>query len=148
MAVEAFEARMAAGTMGHIGLPESIGMVFDALGRNLVGIESDVGPVVAEDPVETEHVSVTRGQVRGLRQVARGYTEDGELMRLVFLAALEAENEGDTIRITGHPNLEVKLTGTNGDLATVAMVVNAIPRVIAAPPGLVTMPDLPLVTAW
>jgi 4-hydroxy-tetrahydrodipicolinate reductase len=148
MVVEQFEARMAAGTMGHIGLPESLGMVFDTLGRNLVGLESDVAPVVAEDPVETDHVTAERGQVRGLRQVARAYTEEGEFMRLTFIAALGAENEGDTIRITGKPNLEMKLTGTNGDVATVAMVVNAIPRVMAAAPGLVTMPDLPIVTTW
>jgi 4-hydroxy-tetrahydrodipicolinate reductase len=148
MAVEEFEARIAAGKMGHVGLPESIGMVFHTLGRDLVSFESDVGPVVAEDPVETDYVRVEPGQVMGLRQVARGYAEEGEFLRLTFVAALDAENEGDTIRIMGHPNLEMKLKGTNGDIATVAMVVNAIPRVRAAAPGLVTMPDLPIVTAW
>jgi 4-hydroxy-tetrahydrodipicolinate reductase len=98
--------------------------------------------------VETDHVRVEPGQVRGLRQVARGYTEEAEFMRLTFVAVLEAENEGDKIVITGNPNLEMELKGTNGDIATVAMVVNAIPRVIAAAPGLVTMPDLPIVTTW
>ncbi|MGD8966437.1 MAG: dihydrodipicolinate reductase [Anaerolineae bacterium] len=148
MAVEEFEARIAAGRMGHVGLPESMGMVFDRLGRDLVGFESEVEPVVADEPVKTDHVRVEPGQVRGLRQVARGYTEEGEFIRLTFVAALEAENEGDTIVITGNPNLELELKGTNGDIATVAMVVNAIPRVIAAAPGLVTMPDLPIVTTW
>jgi 4-hydroxy-tetrahydrodipicolinate reductase len=148
MAVEEFEARIAAGKMGHVGLPESTGMVFHTLGRDLVRFESDVGPVVAGDPVETDYVRVEPGQVRGLRQVARGYTEEGEFLRLTFVAALDAENEGDTIRIAGHPNLEMKLQGTNGDVATVAMVVNAIRRVMGAAPGLVTMPDLPVVTTW
>ena len=32
--------------------------------------------------------------------------------------------------------------GLHGDVATAAIVVNAIPRVLAAPPGLVTMADL------
>lgn len=148
MAVEEFEALIAAGKMGHVGLPESIGMVFHTLGRDLVGFESDVAPVAAEDPVETDYIRVEPGQVMGLMQVARGYTEEGEFLSLTFVAALDAEHEGDTIRITGSPNLEMKLKGTNGDIATVAMVVNAIPRVRAAAPGLVTMPDLPIVTTW
>jgi 4-hydroxy-tetrahydrodipicolinate reductase len=84
----------------------------------------------------------------GLRQVAHGYAEEGEFLRLTFVAALGAEHEGDTIRITGSPNLEMTLRGTNGDIATVAMVVNAIPRVRATAPGLVTMADLPIVTTW
>ena len=37
--------------------------------------------------------------------------------------------------------------GINGDIATAAVVVNSIGRVIDAPPGLVTMKDLPLVNA-
>lgn len=148
MTVAAFEAKMAAGKMGHVGLQESVGMVFDTLGRELVAFESDVEPVVAGGAVETDYVKVLPGQVRGLQQVAHGYADEGEFMHLTFIAALEAGDEGDTIRITGHPDLEIKLVGTNGDIATVAIVVNAIPRVQAAPPGLVTMRDLPIVTHW
>jgi 4-hydroxy-tetrahydrodipicolinate reductase len=143
-----FEAKMAAGKMGHVGLPESIGMVFDTLGKELTDYESDVEPVVAEELTRTEHVEVEAGRVKGLKQVARGYAEGGEFISLTFIAALGAEDEGDTIRITGDPNLEVKLRGTNGDIATVAIVVNAIPRVREADPGLVTMRDLPIVTHW
>jgi 4-hydroxy-tetrahydrodipicolinate reductase len=102
--------------------------------------------VVADHPVRTEHLGVQAGQVRGLRQVARGFSDEGELMTLTFEAALDVQEEGDTIRITGKPNLEAKLSGTNGDLATVAIAVNAIRNVRAAPPGLVTMCDLPIVT--
>ena len=67
---------------------------------------------------------------------------------LTFVAALEAGEDGDTIKIRGVPNLEVRLQGTNGDVATVAIAVNAIRRVIEAGPGLVTMRDLPVVAAW
>jgi 4-hydroxy-tetrahydrodipicolinate reductase len=34
--------------------------------------------------------------------------------------------------------------GIHGDIATVALVVNAIPKVLSAPPGLHTMRDMPL----
>jgi 4-hydroxy-tetrahydrodipicolinate reductase len=148
MTVDDFEAQMAAGKMGHVGLPESIGMAFDTLGKELTDYESGVEPVVAEELTQTDHVAVEAGRVKGLKQVARGYSEGRESMCLTFIAALGAEDEGDTIRITGDPDLEVRLQGTNGDIATVAIVVNAIPRVIEAVPGLVTMRDLPIVTHW
>ena len=148
MSVDDFRARMAAGRMGHVGLPESMHMVFHTLGKELVRYEDSVEPVLAEQVVKTDYFEVLPGQVRGLKQVARGYTDEGEFMTLTFIAALEAGRDGDTVQITGLPNLEVKLKGTNGDIATVAIVVNAIRRVREASPGLVTMRDLPIVTVW
>jgi 4-hydroxy-tetrahydrodipicolinate reductase len=148
MTVEAFNAKMAEGRMGHVGLPESVGMVFDTLGKVLARYESAVEPVVADSLVATEHFEVQPGQVRGLKQVARGYTDEGEFMTLTFIAALDAGEDGDTVKIAGKPDLEVKLKGTNGDLATVAIAVNAVRRVKEAAPGLVTMRDLPIVTVW
>jgi len=148
MTVDDFNARMAAGRMGHVGLPESVGMVFHTLGKKLTRYESSVEPVVAECHIKTDHFEVQPEQVKGLKQVAQGYTDEGEFMTLTFIAALNAGDDGDTIKITGKPNLEVKLKGTNGDVATVAITVNAIRRVREAMPGLVTMRDLPIVTIW
>jgi hypothetical protein len=148
MTVEAFNARMVEGRMGHVGLPESVGMIFDTLGKKLAYYESEVEPLVAEQVVRTEHFEVQPGQVRGLKQVARGYTDEGEFMTLTFIAALDAGEDGDTVTITGKPDLEVKLNGTNGDIATVAIAVNAVRRVKEAAAGLVTMRDLPIVTVW
>jgi len=148
MTVADFEAKMAAGRMGHVGLPESVGMVFHTLGKKLARYESSVEPVVADRLVKTDYFEVQPGQVIGLKQVARAYTDEGEFMTFTFVAALEARDEGDTIKITGRPNLEVELKGTNGDIATVAIAVNAIRRVKEAAPGLVTMRDLPIVTVW
>jgi hypothetical protein len=59
------------------------------------------------------------------------------------------------VRITGHPTLEVSVHGTEpgepgaagGGNATAAnRIVNAIPAVIAAPPGPVSVPDLPAIS--
>lgn len=153
MTVEEFQARMAAGRMGHVGLPESIGMVLDTLGKKLVRYESGVEPVVTDRVVQTDYLEVQPGRVIGLKQVARAWADEGEFMTLTFIAALDAGAQGlgeeqDTITIVGRPNLEVTLKGTNGDLATVAIVVNAIRRVREAAPGLLTMRDLPIVTWW
>jgi len=148
LTVEEFKARMDAGRMGHVGLPESVGMVFHTLGKELARYESGVEPVVADQPVKTDHFEVQPGQVKGLKQVARGHTPEGEFMTLTFVAALDAGEDGDTVKITGKPDLEVKLKGTNGDIATVAIAVNAVRRVKEAAPGLVTMRDLAIVTHW
>ena len=148
MTVDAFNKKMASGRMGHVGLRESMAMVFDTLGRKLARYESSVEPVVAEAPVKTDFFDMQPGQVKGLKQIARGYSKEGEFMVLVFVAALEAGDEGDTIKIAGKPNLTVKLQGTNGDLATAAIAVNAIHRVREAQPGLITMRDLPMVTVF
>ena len=142
---EQFEARMTEGRMGHVGLPESMAMIFDTLGKELVAFENTVEPLVAEKAVRTDFVNVLPGQVRGLHQTGRGFTADGEFASLTFRAALDEEPDGDTVSIQGRPDLVVKLQGTNGDLATVAMAVNAIRRVQQAAPGLVTMRDLPIV---
>jgi 4-hydroxy-tetrahydrodipicolinate reductase len=56
--------------------------------------------------------------------------------------------------VTGEPNytVDLQLLGTDGDHNTAGLkasamrIVNAIPAVVAAPPGLVTALDLPLIT--
>lgn len=148
MTVNEFQTKMDAGRIGHVGLPESVAMVFHTLGKKLARYESAVEPVVADRRVKTDFFDVEPGRTKGLKQVAKGYTDAGEFMTLTFIAALDMPNEADTIKITGKPNLEVTLKGTNGDIGTVAIAVNAIRRVKEAPPGLVTMRDLPLVTTW
>ncbi|MFD6071578.1 hypothetical protein [Amycolatopsis lurida] len=58
------------------------------------------------------------------------------------------------VQVTGEPNyvLDLRLVGSDGDhntaglKATAMRLVNAIPAVVAAPPGLLTALDLPLVT--
>jgi hypothetical protein len=148
LTVQEFQRKMDAGRMGHVGLPQSIGMVLDTLGKTLARYESRVEPLVAERTVKTDYFEVPPGRVIGLKQVARAYDGEGPdaFMTLTFVAALDAEGEQDTVVLTGQPSLTVTLQGTNGDLATVAIVVNAIRRVREAAPGLVTMRDLPMVT--
>ena len=146
MSVDAFMAKMEAGRMGHVGLPESIGMLFYTLGVRLDRYEDVVEPLVAAEPIHTEYFRVDPGQVMGLKQVARAFGPEGEFAVLTFIAALGMEEDGDTIVIKGKPDLKVHLKGTNGDYSTVAIAVNAIRRVHEAPPGLATMRDLPAVT--
>jgi 4-hydroxy-tetrahydrodipicolinate reductase len=146
LTAEQFNAKMAEGRIGHVGIPESTAMIFNTLGKELVRFENDVVPVIAETPVKTPFFEVEAGQVRGLHQTSTAYTKAGEFVSLTFRAALDEEPDGDTITIQGSPELIVRLQGTNGDVATVAMAVNAIKNTRNAAPGVVTMRDLPIVS--
>ncbi len=60
-------------------------------------------------------------------------------------AYLGAPESYDSVEIEGHPNLSMKIAGgIHGDIATASIVVNSIPKVLSAAPGLHTMRDLPL----
>ncbi len=146
MEVDAFMQKMEEGRMGHVGLPESMAMLFDTLGRRMMDYTDSVEPVVAEILTKTDHFEVAPGKVKGLKQVAVASSPEGEFVRLTFIAALDMVEDGDTIAITGTPNLKVNLKGTNGDYSTVAIAVNAISRVVEAGPGVLTMRDIPPVT--
>ena len=70
MTVDDFSSRVAAGLIGHVGLLNSIGMVFHTLGKELAYYESSVEPMIADRSFETDHFKVQAGQVKGLKQVA------------------------------------------------------------------------------
>ena len=148
MTVDAFNAKIAEGRMGHVGIPESMAMIFDTLGKELVKFENNVVPIVAEAPIKTSHFDVQAGEVRGLEQTATGETSDGEFVSFTFRAALDEEADGDTITIKGRPELVINLKGTNGDLTTSAIAVNAIKNTHEAAPGVFTMRDLPIVSIF
>lgn len=121
----------------HVGLEQSISMTASALGWKLDKIE-----------VETKAVEAKSGQVAGLKQLARGIRRGKETITLNLQAYVGAEEEYDAITIEGVPSIHGKISpGVHGDLATVAIVVNSIPKVINAEPGLVTMKDLPVPSA-
>ena len=146
--LEEFKKLVAAGTLKHVGLPESIAMIASGLGWKLDEITESIEPVVAKAQVKTDFVTVEPGQAAGVRQVGRGIRAGEELITLEFEASVGAPESYDAVYITGTPNLEVVIKGgTHGDIATAAMVVNSVHRVIDAPSGLVTMKDLPIVSA-
>jgi len=146
--LEEFNTLVATGTLKHIGLPESIAMIASGLGWELEKITESIEPVVARSRVETDFVVVEPGQAAGVRQVGRGSRDRDEVITLEFEAYVGAPESYDAVYITGTPNLEVVIRGgTPGDIATGAITVNCVHRVMDAPPGLLTMKDLPIVSA-
>jgi hypothetical protein len=147
LTVAEFEEKAAKREIRHVGLEESATMVAHALGWQLDKVEETIEPVVAEKPLKSQFVEVKEGQVSGIHQVARGFKGGQELIVLHLYMHIGAENPGDSVVIEGTPDIELTIKGIHGDLATAAMAVNAVPKVVNAPPGLVTMKDLPLVCA-
>jgi 4-hydroxy-tetrahydrodipicolinate reductase len=131
---------------GHVGLEQSIAMIADALVWKLDRITVEpVQPVIAKKPTASKDIQVPAGKVAGLRQTATAIVKGKEAITLNFEAYIGAEQEYDAIIIHGNPNVAQKIQPCiHGDTGTVAMIVNAIPRVINAPAGLLTMKDLPI----
>jgi len=129
----------------HVGLTESVAMVADAAGFALDRITDEIQPKLAEAPVEGGSLQVEVGQVCGIVQDGVGSVRGEPVVALHLEAYLGATEAYDRVQIEGSPRVDVRATGGyRGDTGAAAMAVNAIPRVLAAAPGLHTMRSLAL----
>jgi hypothetical protein len=130
---------------GHVGLLESIYMIAEGLGWNLdEAVEAPPTPVLGESDVDTGLGTIKSGKVVGLSSTAFGSVKGKEVITLVFNAHAAVEEEYDEIFITGVPDIHQKIIGgVHGDIGTVAVTVNSIPKVFQASSGLKVMKDLP-----
>ena len=150
LSVKEFKENMQAKVIsGHVGLEQSIAMIADALAWKLDSIRVDSGePVVAKKAVKSDAISVSAGMAAGLRQCAYGIRKGHEAISLEFQAYIGAEEEYDAVTIEGVPPIHERISPcVHGDIGTIAMVYNAIPKVLNAEAGLLTMKDLPVPSA-
>ena len=141
-----FRRALTEGTVRHVGLLESVHMIAAGLGWKLQRVDENVEPAIAPRDLDTEYLRVPAGAAAGIHQSARGY-RDGELaISLDLQMYVGAESPRDHVLVDGDPPIDATIAGgVAGDVATAAMVVNVIPKVLASPPGVLTMKDLPLV---
>lgn len=145
LTTEQFQKKVDDGSVRHVGLTESIAMIADALGWSLDRITDDIQPKVAAVTTSSEFLAVDPGYVCGIIQEGVGYRKGKPAIRLHLEAYLGAPDTYDSVEIDGSPQLSMKIPGgVHGDVATVAIVVNTIPKILDAEPGLHTMRDLPL----
>src|SRR5499427_3533912 len=145
MSVEEFRAKAAEGAIKHVGLPESVAMVGDALGLRVDEITETIEPKVATERVQTEFLAVEPGQTSGVHQIARGLSEGKERVYMELQMYVGAKDPADTIELKGHPNISLVIPGgSHGDIATASVAVNSIPAILEAPSGLCTARDLPI----
>jgi hypothetical protein len=145
LSVEEFKQQVASGAIKHHGLPESIAMVADGFGMQVDEITETIEPVVAQEAFRTEFLNVAPGCAAGVHQIARGLADGCEKIYMELQMYVGAPESSDRIELSGEPNLSLNIPGgTHGDIATAALVINAIPAILAAPAGLKTSRDLAL----
>lgn len=143
-----FRAKFAAGKAGHAGFQQSVALLAHAMGWTLDEIRETCEPVVASSRVVTKFFDVAAGQSLGIHQKCIGLVAGETKIKLDLQMYLEASLPHDAIVVRGRPDLNLVLNGgVAGDDATVASLVNIIPRLLAGAPGVRLMTDL-AVPSW
>ncbi len=147
------EARRAGVIRGHIGFEESARVIARVLGRDLDRFEENVQPLIAERPYQLAEYVVSPGETAGVVQDATGWVGGRPWLRFDLSLHVDPESVGiqtrDHIRIEGENTLDVTIQpGTQSILTTSALLVNTIPAVLSAPPGLYTAADLLPAAPW
>jgi 4-hydroxy-tetrahydrodipicolinate reductase len=144
LTLDQFRDHVARGQVRHVGLPESINMLADGLGWRLYRVTETIDPIIADEWVRTPHGTIAPGQVAGIRQSARGWMHGRDVLTLIWEQAVGARTTEDSIRIEGTPAVDLIIQGgLHGEQAAAALILHAIPRVLAAPQGLTTVLALP-----
>lgn len=140
----AFEAKKKDGSLRHVGLGESLHFACHYLGLPVDRWEETLEPVKAERELTCDLGRIPVGVAAGVRQVARGWHGERLVAELTFQAAIGQADPHDRVVIEGEPPLDVVLKGgVHGDIATVAITINSIERLLEAGPGLQTMATVP-----
>lgn len=136
---EAFEKADERGELGHAGLAESAAMAAAGCGLVVDEVEEELVPLVADE----EGHGVRPGQVAGIQQVARAFSEGREVARLELIIALGVDHPRDEVEIDADPPLRAVIPGgIPGEAATVNAVVHAA-LAVTERHGLITVLDLP-----
>ena len=138
---EEFAAGVSAKKLGHVGLSESAAIIALGLGLPIDEITETIKPVIAQKDLD----GIPAGGVLGLHQVALVQAGDEAKVVLDLKMAVGAPDPADRIDIEGDPPLHIVAAGGfHGDRATIGTVVNAIPFIVSAAPGLHNVVTLPL----
>lgn len=142
-----FRKKKEAGTLRHVGLTESMHMIARALGWKLTRTTESLKPVIARKRVTGGYTTIAPGMACGVEQIGRGYIGKNEVITLEFRAAVGEPKSFDAVEISGSPDIRSVIEGgVNGDIATCAIVLNAVDTIQRAGSGLKTMLDIPAVT--
>jgi 4-hydroxy-tetrahydrodipicolinate reductase len=157
----AFNARIKDGTLRHVGLGESLHFIAHYLGWQITRWDESIEPIRATQDLTAGIGPIKKGMASGVRQVGRAWcVPAGPQVRhdaadapsatptieLDFQAAVGQPSPHDRMLIDAEPPLDITIkNGVHGDIATSAISLNAIPSLIAAPPGLHTMATIPMV---
>jgi len=133
---------------GHIGFPQSMNIVADAMGQTIERIDRQIEPLLAGERLEASGMVVEPDETAGFVQhyVAVANGEPWFTAHLVAHVDMEhAElSTRDVIAISGSVSVRMVVEPSfNSQTTVAAMLANSLDRVVAAPPGWLTVAGLP-----
>jgi hypothetical protein len=129
-----------------------VDMIADAIGWNLDEVTRDAKPIISSGVKKTPHgLDIQPGMVCGVEVIQSGKVGKDSVVTVEWKFVVEPEKEDmevvDQIIIEGEPNLDIVVRGLSSVVSTYAHVVNCIPEVLSAKPGLTSVRDLPVASA-
>jgi 4-hydroxy-tetrahydrodipicolinate reductase len=150
---EEFAAGREAGRIwGHIGYPQSMRLVAEAIGLELERVDGTVEPLFADRSFRGDHLEVAEGRTAGFVQHYVGVLAGGETFDARMTGHLDPVAAGidvkDTVELDGSVPLTLEVRpGFRAQETSVAVLANSIARACAAPPGWITVTELAPSTA-
>ncbi|MDO5301386.1 MAG: 2,4-diaminopentanoate dehydrogenase [Tissierellia bacterium] len=151
---EEFDRLVASGELaGHVGFAESVMAIADGIGWELdEPVRTSMEAIVSTVDRHAPYADVKAGNVAGVNMLGWGKVDGEDKIEMIHPQQVEPEDEGvhtgDYIEITGEPNISMHIgPEVPGGIGTIAMMVNSIPNIINANPGLMTMLDVPVPVA-
>ena len=114
---------------GHVGYAESALLIAEGLRMNIDRVR------------EGQELVLNKDRVMGIKGYASAFSGGREVVRVEFHAYANAP-EFEEVRIFGDNPTVWRSDGTNGDLGTVAVLINLAKAVVDCKPGLIKMTDL------
>jgi len=149
LTIDQFNQKVKDGTLKHVGLTESVHLIASKLGWKLDKTQDIIGPVIAAKNVTAGKIIIEKGNALGVQQTGLGIKNGEEKIKLLFRATIGEKSPRDRIIIDSIPPIDMTIkNGVNGDVATCAITINAIPVVLKANPGLRTMADIEPVSCF
>ena len=134
---------------GHVGFKESVYMMDEALGLGVDHFEQQMKPIVTSIDRRSPYGFAKAGDVAGVNMTGQGTRGGKVVIDMIHPQQIEPEqvgvHTGDYVIIKGTPDVNMSNTPEiEGGIGTMAMILNTIPHVINARPGLKTMIDIPV----
>ena len=133
---------------GHIGFPQSMRIVANKLALQIDRIEARIEPIFATRSVVTPNLTVASGESVGFHQHYTAIVGTRPWFECVFTGHIELDQAGlsprDEIHIRGSTPLDLAIDpGLDPQLGSSATIANSVRRVFDAPPGWLTVAQLP-----
>lgn len=136
--------------VGHLGFVQSVAIIAEGLGVQLLIVENVAEPIVRQAVTPIGDGDVSAGRVIGVSQRCVARSTGGHVVVLehpqrIGTSGDDEEPFGDVIEIDGDPSLRLRIEpGIDGGTATVGLLLNMIPGLFGLAPGLHSTSDVPI----